>query len=143
MRVTRSLNSSVVAAILVAVGLFLSSPATAQTPTPTADQLELLKNLTPEQREAIMQQVLGGGGGSSTSGGVTGGTTPRRDQQDQTERADTTSQLDRANEARLGTFTTADGEEFRNGIPLLKGNDWVIVKIDLPPEHPEQNQQGT
>jgi protein involved in polysaccharide export with SLBB domain len=139
MRVTRSLNSSV-AAILVAVGLFLSGSTTAQQlPTPSPDQLELLKDLTPEQREAIMQQVLGGGGGNSTGATGTGATT-RRDQQDQRERTDTTSQLDRATEARYGTVTTQDGEEFRNGVPLLKGDDWVIIKIDMPPDHPEQNQ---
>jgi polysaccharide export outer membrane protein len=137
MRVTRSLYSSVAAAILVVMGLFLSGPVTAQTPTPSADQLELLKNLTPEQREAIMQQVLGGGG---TSGGLGSSSSTRRDQGDQTDRAEDT-QRDRNVESRLGqTTTTPDGEEFRNGVPLLKGDDWVIIKIDMPPEHPDQNQ---
>ena len=135
---TRSLYSLAIAAILMAVGLSLSVPAAAQIPTPTADQLELLKNLTPEQRDAIMQQVLGGTG---TSGGL-GSSSTRTNRDDQTDRTDVTQQQrDRTLEPRLGeTTTTADGEELRNGVPLLRGDDWIIIKIDMPPEHPEQNQ---
>ncbi len=46
--------------------LIMAAPATnivlAQTPTP--EQLEMLKNLPPAQREALMEQILGGRGGA-------------------------------------------------------------------------------
>src|SRR6185436_2408440 len=44
---------------------------------------------------------------------------------------------DRNADGRLGP-PAADSDESQNGIPNLKGDDWVIIKIDLPPEHPEQ-----
>ncbi len=134
MRVTRSLYSSIVAAILMALGLFLSESATAQIPTPTADQLEMLKTLTPEQRDEILRQITGGSSsGSSTSGSSTS-RDRGNDQGDQTDGA----LRDHNTDARLGTTTNADGEELRNGFPVLKGDDWIIIKVDMPPEHPEQ-----
>jgi polysaccharide export outer membrane protein len=141
MRVTRSLYSSIAATFLVAVGLLLSGLVAAQqAPTPTPEQLEMLKNLSPEQREAIMQQVLGGGG---TSSGVLGGesTTQRPEQQEQNAAAVDAAQMQRTIEARYGIVTTAEGDEFRNGLPILKGEDFVVIKIDVPPlERLDQNQ---
>src|SRR5688572_7562883 len=51
---------------LLALGLLLVAPAfevLSQT-APTQQQTDMLKNLPPEQREALMQQMLGGRNGT-------------------------------------------------------------------------------
>ena len=54
------------AAVVLPWMLAFYSPAVAQvaTPTPSAEQLELLRNLSPEQRDVIMRQITGGSSSS-------------------------------------------------------------------------------
>src|SRR5512139_3188897 len=53
---------------LVAVGLFGTGAASAQTtPTPTAAQMEVFKNLPPDQQRMILQQMQGGSSKAKTS----------------------------------------------------------------------------
>ncbi len=56
-RLTKSLGA-VIALILI------GAVVAAQTPTPSPDQLNILKNLTPEQQDALLQSVLGKGDGT-------------------------------------------------------------------------------
>jgi protein involved in polysaccharide export with SLBB domain len=131
MRLMRSLLPSVFLALLLAAGLSRSGAVSAQIPTPTADQLEMLKALTPEQREEILRQVTGGTSGS------TSGTATRGSDRDQASDRDDASLDGRNADARFGRVPS-DDEQLQNGVPVMKGDDWVIVKIDMPPEHPEQ-----
>ena len=56
------------ASALVAVGLFGTGAASAQTtPTPTAAQMEVFKNLPPDQQRMILQQMQGGSSKAKTS----------------------------------------------------------------------------
>src|SRR5262245_25334816 len=83
MRLMRSLLAFL-AAVLLTAGLLRPDPAQGQIPTPTPEQLELLKTLTPEQQEALLRQITGGANGTTTEG-----RTDRRD--DQLDRRDGTS----------------------------------------------------
>lgn len=128
------------AAVVLPWMLALSTPAYAQgaLPTPSPEQLELLKNLSPDQRDAIMRQVTGGAG----TGSLGGSSTTSRDRQtpDQNEldrqRAQA-AELQRRIEERQDT----DDAPLRNGLPILRGDDSVIVVIDLRRQQPDQQGQ--
>ncbi|MDB6102007.1 MAG: hypothetical protein JWO52_2006 [Gammaproteobacteria bacterium] len=96
-----------------------------QTGVPSSDQIDMFRNLTPEQQDAIFKQ-LGGGTGSSTGAGAGGGTssqggttTDRQAQQDR-QRETEQERADREESSLIATF---------------KPDDWVIVEIgfQLPP----------
>lgn len=135
MRVIRSLILRVTAAALLVAGVIHSSPLTAQVPAPTAEQLELLRNLTPEQREQILRQITGAGGGGTIS------STPR----DRAERGlpDTEQEAERDRRAlERMREREAEEEETRNGMPLLKGDDTVIIRIQLKQAQPGSALRG-
>ncbi len=91
------------------------------------------RTLTPEQQQAVLRSITGGGG----LGDVTTSTT-RRDAGSQDVPRDDTRDLlnpDRLRDAQ------PDDEEREPRIPVLKGDDWVIIKIDMPPDPLELNQQ--
>ncbi|MBX5460602.1 MAG: SLBB domain-containing protein [Steroidobacteraceae bacterium] len=131
----RSLILRVTAAALLVAGVIHSSPLTAQVPAPTAEQLELLRNLTPEQREQILRQITGAGGGGTIS------STPR----DRAERGlpDTEQEAERDRRAlERMREREAEEEETRNGMPLLKGDDTVIIRIQLKQAQPGSALRG-
>jgi polysaccharide export outer membrane protein len=104
--------------------------------TPTADQLELLGNLTPQQREELMRQITGGGGLGTGAG--TGGTgNSARGGRDGDQPDDQTRDRDVDQSLR-----DSQGNEVqrRPTIPVLKGDDWVVIRIDVPPPLPLQGQ---
>ena len=133
MRAMRRLLLTILAAGLPALVLLHSTPALGQLPTPTADQLELLKTLTPEQREELLRQITGSDSSSSSLG-----LSSRRSDTDRTDLTRDPLLRDRQTLERLGERMETT-EERESRIPVLKGDDWVIIKIDMPPEHPEQN----
>jgi polysaccharide export outer membrane protein len=47
------------------IAILVGSMAGAQTPSPSADQLNILKSLTPEQQDSLIQSVLGKGDGTN------------------------------------------------------------------------------
>ncbi|MEJ0037617.1 MAG: SLBB domain-containing protein [Gammaproteobacteria bacterium] len=98
--------------------------AAAQAVTPSADQLELLRTLSPEQRDALLRQITGGGSGS---GGGLGSVSAsdRASERDRTTASD--DQLRRVQPAE----DESEREVLRNGQPVLKGDDSVILKIDI------------
>jgi polysaccharide export outer membrane protein len=112
--------------------------ALAQTAVPSADQIEMFRNLTPEQQDAILRQLGGGAGtgglgttgASSASGGV-----------------DRQAQQDRQRQGMQGMQETDQERAQRleqTAVPVLKGEDWVIVEIDfhLGPRPLSQTLQG-
>ncbi len=118
--------------------LAVYSPVIAQVPTPTPEQLELLKNLSPDQRDALMTQIAGGG--TSILGGNSSTTTNR----DRQINAQPDNDLQRAQaeelQRRLEARRDPDDAPLRNGLPVLRGDDSVIINIDLKRPRPEQRQ---
>ena len=108
---------------LAITALASCSEALAQSLTPTPDQLEMFRNLPPEQQQALLRQLQGGGLGSL---GSLGGA-----RQDQSSRGALGEQFDLD---RLRGITS-NGEPAEPSIPVLKAEDSVIIEIDfhLPP----------
>jgi len=129
MRVTRGPWSYLLVMIVLAGGLLQS--AYSQTVVPTADQLELLRTLSPEQRDAILQQITGG-----SSGGVSTGTSPpstsRGDLDRNVSGVDQNQGLQRS--ASRDRQADQDDDLQNRGLPVLKGEDWVIIRAAVPPE---------
>ena len=116
--------------VLAITALASCNEALAQSLTPTADQLEMFRNLPPEQQQAILQQLAGGQGGLGSLGSLGSLGRPRQDQPSR----GTLSELTDLDRLRGMTST---GEPAEPLLPLLKADDSNIVEIDfhLPP-HP-------
>jgi len=127
--VTRLSYFAFTTALLVVLSFLHIERAGAQAITPTAEQLDLLRNLTPEQRDAIMRQVTGGGSGGSSS----------RSERDVADREqDAAARQDPEVSRRLleeqGLLGPKD--------PVLKGDDTVILNLDLQKKpKPEQGSE--
>jgi protein involved in polysaccharide export with SLBB domain len=113
----RSLSAWFSAALGIALGLS-SALAAAQTAMPSADQLEMLRNLTPEQREAILGQLSGGGGSGASAAGGNGRGDAAGGKRDRTG-----ERTDREGEALLAGFPPET--------PVLKPEDSVLLSVDF------------
>src|SRR4051794_23638208 len=85
-----------------------------------SDQLDILKSISPEQRDQIMQQLgigTGSGNGTADRSGAQQGANGARGAMDQQERR----QQKPVNE-----------DEADERIPRLRGEDFVIIEIELP-----------
>jgi len=110
---------------LMAVLLFAVIPTTwAQ--TPTAEQLEMLRNMNPEDREALLEQL--GLGGALVDEGSSGSSDERRD----------TTRRERTNERERGL---TDAELVARD-KTLKPNDTVLVTIDFKRDKPARIESG-
>src|SRR5450755_3398711 len=113
-----------------AIGFIPCAPVSGQSSSdssPIDSGLQMLQGLSPDQRDSIMNQV-GGGAGSQSQGG--------RDRQNDQQQGD--MDQDRAEQLKR------QEEEFDLRSPYLKGDDWIIVAIDinpLPPLTLSPNQQ--
>src|SRR5688572_20472654 len=101
------------AALLFVVAL----PALAQ--TPTTEQLELFRNLSPSQQQALMDQATSS---SSTRGETTSPRNRSRDESATADRADEDRRLRRQR----------DTEDEDPLFPVLKAEDTVLVQVTLP-----------
>ena len=125
-------------ALLAAISTLLTPlpPAFAQAGNPTPDQIEMFRNLSPDQQDAVLRSFSGGGNtGTGSSSLNLGGTQQFGGSRD--------ANLDRQSieRQRLSSQDTSDlapdeapqYEDPRN--PSLKADDSVIVEIDftLPP----------
>jgi polysaccharide biosynthesis/export protein len=125
----RTMRTLLLAAIAIfAAVVTRSPPATAQVAAPSEEQLELLRSLSPEQREALLRQVVGGSGADASGS--------RRDRTEGVDRERTDRDEQRRPQDLTSGRPKTDSEELRDGVPVLKGDDSVIIKIDLPPENP-------
>ena len=87
--------------------------------------LQILQGLSPEQRSAISQQLGGGGlGGGLTGGGLGGRTGPLTDEQQNLQLQQQRQQLLEQEKQRT---------ELQRLSPFLKGEDWVVISIDVVP----------
>lgn len=96
--------------------------------TPSADQIEMFKNLTPEQQQAIVES-LGGGGSSGGLGslGALSGLGSSLSTSSGSRMGLSSSLLDNATNRR----PSDQDEEREPAIPVLRGDDWVIIEIDF------------
>jgi polysaccharide biosynthesis/export protein len=123
----RSLIASALA--LLAASLHFAPSSIAQTATtPSADQLEMLRNLTPEQQQALLRQITGGGSRANGSSGDLLQLPNRTDR----DRLDGVTQDADSLERRRLDEDDEEKEEKRDGVPVLKADDSVIINIDLP-----------
>jgi polysaccharide biosynthesis/export protein len=118
---------------LALTALFHFDPLAAQTSiTPSPEQLEMLRNLTPEQRDAILQQITGGSGSGSSSSSS----------RDRDRNIDRGERSDRETRNTTDTDTqrrdTDETQTLQPRIPLLKGDDTVIINIDVRKAEPGQ-----
>jgi hypothetical protein len=137
-------------AILVLCITSLSSvgPVTAQS-TGSSDntQLQMLQSLSPDQRDAIMNQMgvgnqgtgpASGMGGASGVGGLGTQVMPGRQRP-------TEEQEEQEADARIRDEEQRRFDEQRDLLyPFFKGDDWLIITIDAyPPQNnqPSQNPQ--
>jgi protein involved in polysaccharide export with SLBB domain len=127
---------------LLTFGASATGPATAQsTGSSSSDNspLQMLQGLSPDQRDAIMNQLgigSGGNSGSSTGGGLGGlgtQTTPagRQRQIDQMQQGEVDQERAREEQKKFD-------EQAELLSPFLKGEDWIIVSVDAypPPINP-------
>jgi len=121
-----------------AIGFMPCIPASGQSSSDSSSMdsgLQMLQGLSPDQRDAIMNQFGIGGGGAAGAGGGSqslGGGTHQNDQ------------LQGAFDQDLAEQLKRQEEDFDLRSPYLKGDDWVIVSIDinpLPPLTQSPNQQ--
>jgi polysaccharide biosynthesis/export protein len=103
---------------LLAVGVV---PAFAQLPSPTADQIELFKSMSPEDREAIMQQ-LGLDPSALGDFGSAGTATTRR-----------TTRPDEFRDPRL-----LDAEERKRLDKVIRADDSILIDIDFKKDVPQR-----
>ena len=95
--------------------------------TPSADQIEMFKNLTPEQQQAIVESLGGGASGGSGSLGALSGLGSSLSTSSGSRTGLSTGLLDNATNRR----PSDQDEEREPAIPILRGDDWVIVEIDF------------
>lgn len=100
--------------------------------TPSADQIQMFQNLSPDQQQAIMQSLGGSSGGLGALSGLSGMGT-------------SSSMSDRSRTGLNGDLTdnannryrrpSDEDEEKEPAIPVYRGDDWVIIEVDfhLPP----------
>ena len=116
----RRLVRSLSAAILILIGAVVG----AQTPNPSQDQLNVLKSLTQEQQDALLQSVMGKGGG----------TNKKSDSQlESPETVEKRNDRTGAREKEVDNDKTKDGHTLRRSDedPELRADDTVL--IDLTP----------
>ncbi|WP_129645416.1 SLBB domain-containing protein [Peristeroidobacter agariperforans] len=111
---------SIVLAVLLAFSFGLSAPAQGQ--SPTADQIEIFQNMSPEQQQAILESM--GGGNASAAGGLGGVRSDRKLTFPQTVRPP----LRGSGDEDTGQETSFDGMPRQ---PRFKGNDTLLLMLEI------------
>jgi polysaccharide export outer membrane protein len=112
------------AALLLIAGAAGIDDGLAQTATPTAEQLDIFRNLPADQQQGLLKQIGGALSGTGLSGSLGGSsrTNPNRDGQPADQLTDQTDT------GRLRSDTESAGV---SPIPLLKPQDTVIIEVDF------------
>jgi polysaccharide export outer membrane protein len=142
MGVRRSVFRGLAILALSAISFIPCAPASGQSSSdssPIDTGLQMLQGLSPDQRDAIMNQ-LGLGGGGAAGGGLGGGSQSLGGRDGQNDQL-----LGAMDQGRAEQLKRQE-EEFDLRSPYLKGDDWIIVSMDinpLPPltQSPNQQQQ--
>ncbi|MGB7741051.1 MAG: SLBB domain-containing protein [Steroidobacteraceae bacterium] len=124
------------AVALVALSCVAAAPVSAQSQTPTADQMETFQNLTPEQQQAILESMGNSGGGTTTRDGV------KRDrslENPETVRPRDVNGAETGTRDSTGTYTrdskeyTNEQMELRPRKPRIRARDTILLDIQLKP----------
>jgi protein involved in polysaccharide export with SLBB domain len=124
--------SALATCLLVLASLLCSQPVLPQISGGSGggagDLLQLFQSLTPEQQDAIMKQLGGGAGGiTALLGGQSTG-------------KQTLDKLGMSNRRQAGEQAppqaAQDEEAQEAALPGLKGEDWVVVEVDVPAPKP-------
>lgn len=100
--------------------------------SPSADQIEMFKNLTPEQQQAIMDSLGGGSSGGSGSLGALAGLGSSLSTSSGSRSGLSTGLGTGLLDNALNRNRPSDQDEEREpAIPVLRGDDWVIIEIDF------------
>ena len=109
--------------VLAAAALFaVTTPLLAQVPTPTPEQLELLRSMSPEDRQALMEQL--GLGGSTLEGASSGDETQQRNGTNESDSAARRRLLDPERTQRLQREKT------------LQPDDSLLIDINFKKDQP-------
>lgn len=109
------------AVLLVLTGMLAVDSSFGQ--TPTADQIEMFRNLTPEQQQTILQGLGGQNSGTGVSGAINSrGTDSSAGRSDRSRQGDF--------RRRTGAGTTA--EELERQDNILRADDTLLIEIALP-----------
>src|ERR1700733_5397753 len=120
---------------LAAATVAVITPLTvrAQAQAPSEQELDVFRNLTPEQQQQAMEALSGGRNGGMSSGGVLGGGISgqgganglQRQEQQEFERQRRLNEQDRERRAE------EEGTDYEPLIPRFKGDDTLIVEVDF------------
>ncbi len=103
--------------VAVLVALLCCLPLTGQAQTPTADQIEIFRNLPADQQQSILDTL-----GSGSSGGTNGGVT----------RTDRQVRFPETVRSRNADGTRSAGSMFdREDEPRLKGEDTLLLSLEI------------
>jgi len=97
--------------------------------SPSADQIEMFRNLSPDQQQAIMQSLGGSGGGLGGLSGLAGGAAGQGG--GGSSAAAQQAQRDNQENLNRNRRPSDEDEETEPLVPVLKGDDWVIIEIDF------------
>src|SRR5438309_11947419 len=111
-------------ALSMALLLFIG-PAGGQSLGNSIDSLQMLQGLSPEQRDAISQQLGGLGAGGLGGQGTLGGRQQQADEEQQS--------LMRQQQRDLLMDAQKQRAELERLSPFLQGEDWVVITIDSKP----------
>jgi polysaccharide export outer membrane protein len=131
---------------LCAVSFNSVEPASAQ--SSDNSPLQMLQSLTPDQRDAIMNQLgigSGGGNGGTSGGGGLGGVLGGLGQGSPGERQRQIEQMQQQGEVdqeRARDQQKKIDEQLDLLSPFLKGEDWIIISVDAFPPANSPLQQG-
>ncbi|MEP7242277.1 MAG: SLBB domain-containing protein [Gammaproteobacteria bacterium] len=121
----------IVSTMLAALCIVYIGFASAQGIVPTADQLEALRNLSPDQRDEIVRQVTGSGSSGASAPRREGGT-----ERESRQTTDPTQPRDGRDTNVPRDARSSDSDDYQDGMPVLKGDDTVIIRIDFPQAQP-------
>jgi polysaccharide biosynthesis/export protein len=127
MRESRRRFVSPVVLILAACGFVASPPTAAQDVVPTAEQLEMLRELSSEQREEILRQLQDGSDGSRR------GRDSRedRDRYQDRDQDEDESFRGRRDSERRDDLDALEDEEIEPRIPVFKADDSLVIRVEL------------
>ena len=124
---------ALLAAVMVATVALLTPAelALGQAVSPTADQIEAFRNLSPDQQDTILKSLGAGGGSGAASLGGLGGLGSVGGSRDLGSQGDRQRQLGQDNSDQGRQSDTSGSDQREPRIPVFKGEDSVIVEIDF------------
>ncbi len=123
--------------LLILLGLTVVHPVAAQQqlPTPTPEQLEILRSLSPDERERLLQEL----GLGNAAAGLLGGESAAGDSQSKTKRATSRAEGDNLD----ATKRRLRGTELEELDPtILRREDTVLLEVRLQPPRYVVEQPG-